>query len=37
MYLEAIGPLSVDPHSTKAKPQLVVLQQNVAAAVTSSF
>ena len=36
MYLEATGPLSVDPHSTKAKPELVILQQNLTAAVTSS-
>jgi aldehyde:ferredoxin oxidoreductase len=36
MYLEAIGPINVDPLSVKAKPQLVVLQQNIAAAVTSS-
>lgn len=36
MYLEAIGPLNVDPHSIKAKPQLVMLQQNIAAAICSS-
>jgi aldehyde:ferredoxin oxidoreductase len=36
MYLEAIGPLKLAPHSVKAKPQLVTLQQNVAAAVCSS-
>ncbi len=36
MYLEAIGPLTVDPHSIKAKPQLVVLQQNVSAAICCS-
>jgi aldehyde:ferredoxin oxidoreductase len=36
MYLEAIGPISLDPHSIKAKPQLVVLQQNLAAAICSS-
>jgi aldehyde:ferredoxin oxidoreductase len=36
MYLEATGPLSIDPHSTKGKPQLVVLQQNLAAAISSS-
>jgi aldehyde:ferredoxin oxidoreductase len=36
MYLEATGPLSVDPLSTKAKPELVVLQQNLSAALCSS-
>jgi len=36
MYLEAVGPLSIDPHSIKAKPELVVLQQNIAAAITCS-
>jgi aldehyde:ferredoxin oxidoreductase len=36
MYLEAIGPLKLDGHSIKAKPQLVVLQQNIAAALCSS-
>jgi len=36
MYLEAVGPLSIDPHSTKAKPELVMLQQNIAAAIASS-
>jgi len=36
MYLEAVGPLSIDPHSTKAKPELVMLQQNLAAALASS-
>jgi aldehyde:ferredoxin oxidoreductase len=36
MYLESIGPLSVDPHSTKAKPELVALQQNLSAALASS-
>ena len=36
MYLEACGPLSIDPLSPKAKPELVILQQNVANAVTSS-
>ena len=36
MYLEACGPLSIDPLSTKAKPELVILQQNLANAVTSS-
>jgi aldehyde:ferredoxin oxidoreductase len=35
MFLEATGPLSVDPHSTKAKPELVVLQQNTNAAVSA--
>jgi aldehyde:ferredoxin oxidoreductase len=35
MYLEATGPVSVDPHSPKAKPPLVVLQQNTNAAVSS--
>jgi aldehyde:ferredoxin oxidoreductase len=36
MFLEATGPLSVDPHSIKSKPQLVVLQQNLSAAIGSS-
>ena len=36
MYLEAVGPISVDPLSPKAKPELVILQQNVAAAVCCS-
>jgi aldehyde:ferredoxin oxidoreductase len=36
MYLEATGPLSVDPLSTKAKPELVVLQQNLSAAMCCS-
>ena len=36
MFLEATGPLSVDPLSTKAKPELVILQQNLSAAITSS-
>ncbi|RME25314.1 MAG: aldehyde:ferredoxin oxidoreductase [Deltaproteobacteria bacterium] len=35
MYLEATGPLSVNPHSVRAKPELVVLQQNTNAAVSS--
>ena len=36
MFLEATGPLSVDPLSTKAKPELVTLQQNLSAAIGSS-
>ena len=36
MYLEATGPISVDPLSTKAKPELVILQQNLSAALCSS-
>jgi aldehyde:ferredoxin oxidoreductase len=36
MFLEATGPLSIDPHSVKAKPELVTLQQNLAAALASS-
>ncbi len=36
MYLEAVGPISIDPLSIKAKPQLVMLQQNIASAVSSS-
>jgi aldehyde:ferredoxin oxidoreductase len=35
MYLEATGPVSIDPHSRRAKPPLVVLQQNTNAAVSS--
>ncbi|MEW6364876.1 MAG: aldehyde ferredoxin oxidoreductase family protein [Acidobacteriota bacterium] len=37
MYLEATGPICLDPHSIKAKPPLVVLQQNLAAAISSSI
>ena len=36
MFLEATGPLSVDPLSIKAKPELVVLHQNLSAAIGSS-
>ncbi len=36
MFLEATGPLSIDPHSIRAKPQLVIMQQNLAAAISSS-
>lgn len=36
LYLEAIGPLSVDPLSVKAKPELVILQQNFSAAISAS-
>jgi aldehyde:ferredoxin oxidoreductase len=36
MYLEAIGPISIHPHSPKAKPQLVMLQQDIAAAICCS-
>lgn len=36
MYLEATGPISVDPLSVKAKPELVCLQQNLSAALCSS-
>ncbi|RLB57668.1 MAG: aldehyde:ferredoxin oxidoreductase, partial [Deltaproteobacteria bacterium] len=35
MFLEATGPVSVNPHGTRAKPELVVLQQNTNAAVSS--
>ncbi len=35
MYMEATGPVSIDPHSTRSKPELVVLQQNTNAAVSS--
>jgi aldehyde:ferredoxin oxidoreductase len=35
MFLEATGPVSVDPHSPLAKPELVILQQNLNAAVSS--
>ncbi len=35
MYMEATGPVSVDPFSTKSKPELVVLQQNTNASVSS--
>jgi aldehyde:ferredoxin oxidoreductase len=36
MYLEAIGPISIDPLSPKAKAPLVIMQQNTVAAVSSS-
>jgi aldehyde:ferredoxin oxidoreductase len=36
MYMEATGPLNIDPLSTRAKPELVVLQQNLSAAISSS-
>ena len=36
MYLEAIGPISIDPLSPKAKPPLVIMQQNTVAAISSS-
>jgi len=36
MYLESVGPLNVDGLSTKAKPELVMLQQNLAAAICCS-
>jgi aldehyde:ferredoxin oxidoreductase len=35
MYLEATGPVSIDPHSTAAKPPLVILQQNSNASTSS--
>ncbi len=35
MYLEATGPASVNPHSPKSKPELVVFQQNTNASVSS--
>jgi aldehyde:ferredoxin oxidoreductase len=35
MFLEATGPVSVDPLSPHAKPELVILQQNTNAAVSS--
>ena len=35
MFLEATGPVSVDPLSPKAKPELVILQQNTNASVSS--
>ncbi len=37
MFLEATGPLSVDPLSVKAKPELVILMQNMSAAISSSI
>jgi aldehyde:ferredoxin oxidoreductase len=36
MYLETTGPISIDPLSTRFKPELVVLQQNLSSAVTCS-
>ncbi len=35
MYMEATGPVSIDPYSPRSKPELVVLQQNTNAAVSS--
>ena len=35
MFLEATGPVSIDPLSPKMKPELVILQQNTNAAVSS--
>jgi aldehyde:ferredoxin oxidoreductase len=35
MQLEALGPLNIDPHSTKSKPELVVFQQNLNASISS--
>lgn len=35
MFLEATGPVSIDPHSTAGKPELVVFQQDMNAAVSS--
>jgi aldehyde:ferredoxin oxidoreductase len=35
MYLEATGPVSVAPHSSRSKPELVILQQNLNSAVSS--
>jgi aldehyde:ferredoxin oxidoreductase len=35
MYMEATGPLSIDPHATKGKPELVMIQQNIANGVSS--
>jgi len=36
MFFEATGPLNIDPLSVRAKPQLVVMQQNLVAAISSS-
>jgi aldehyde:ferredoxin oxidoreductase len=36
MYLEATGPISIDPLSPKLKPELVTLQQNLSAALGCS-
>ncbi|HEY3357279.1 MAG TPA: aldehyde ferredoxin oxidoreductase family protein [Polyangia bacterium] len=35
MFLEATGPVSVDPVSPKAKPELVILQQNTNASISA--
>ncbi|MBN2495092.1 MAG: aldehyde ferredoxin oxidoreductase family protein [Deltaproteobacteria bacterium] len=35
MYVEATGPVSIDPYSARSKPELVVLQQNSNAAISS--
>jgi aldehyde:ferredoxin oxidoreductase len=37
MFLEATGPFTINPHSTKSKPALVVLQQNTALAINSTI
>ncbi len=36
MFLEATGPISIDPLSVKSKAGLVILQQNLSAAICSS-
>ncbi len=35
VYLEALGPITMDPHTTKAKPELVVMQQNLMEAISA--
>ncbi|HUU02493.1 MAG TPA: aldehyde ferredoxin oxidoreductase family protein [Myxococcota bacterium] len=35
MFLEATGPVSIDPHSITSKPELVILQQNSNASISS--
>lgn len=34
---EALGPLKIDPMAIRAKPELVILQQNLSAAISSSI
>jgi aldehyde:ferredoxin oxidoreductase len=37
MFMEATGAFTIDPHSTKGKPALVVLQQNTAYSISCSI
>lgn len=35
MFLEATGPLTINPHTTKSKPELVIMQQNLFCSISS--